>query len=123
MTEVCVMNATRRTTLAERARVADDGIARIVGLLGRRMLPAGSGLVLRRCKSVHTFGMRFAIDVIYVEDHDVVLHAIAELSPWHEGPVEPRCAAVIELPAGTIAATGTTVGDQLALTPANDSGK
>jgi uncharacterized membrane protein (UPF0127 family) len=117
MRHVQVVNLTRQAVLARQARIAGDPFSRLAGLLGSRTLASGSGLVLRPCTSIHMFGMRYAIDALYVDAHDCVIHAIADLRPWRLGPIEPRADYVIELPAGVIAASQTAPGDCIALEP------
>jgi uncharacterized protein len=110
-----VINLTRNVTLAKAARMADDPISRLIGLLGRSALPAHGGLILRPCSGVHMLGMRFAVDALYVDAKGRVVRAISALRPWRIGPVDPRADAVIELPVGTLATTQTAIGDEIAI--------
>jgi uncharacterized protein len=112
---VRIINQSRDGLLAERAAVATSPWARGKGLLGRRDLPAGEGLIIRPCNSVHCFFMSFTIDVIYVDRSYRVVRLAPHLRPNRVGPIVLSARDVIELPAGTIAATGTRVGDQLAV--------
>ena len=114
----CVRNETRGTVLAERATIAASPLARARGLLGRRELPPGDGLIIRPCNSVHSFFMAFPIDVIYVDREREVLAITRELRPNRIGPIVWRAHDVVEVPAGTAQATATQVGDRLALNPA-----
>lgn len=111
-----VTNDTMACDLATQAHVANNPWRRFVGLLDRTALAPGSGLILHDCSGIHMFGMRFAIDALYVDGHNTVIHAISRLAPWHIGPLDPTAAYIVELPAGIIAATGTSVGDHLTLT-------
>ena len=114
---VRVVNATRATVLAERAGLADAFATRARGLLGRAALPAGEGLVIRPCNAVHTLGMAFPIDVVHLDAEGRVLHVVAGLKPWRLGPLVHHSRAVVELPAGRAAATGTEPGDLVELRP------
>lgn len=110
---VRIRNLTRGQVLAERCEVARSFLARGRGLIGRKALAAGEGLLIRPCSSVHSFFMRFPIDVVFVDRHDRVV-GLTEAMP----PNRPYAGAwgaryVIELPSGAIAATGTRVGDAL----------
>ena len=112
-----VRNVSRDANLADRATVADSFWRRLRGLLGRDGLETGEGLVIVPCTSVHMLGMRFALDVLYLDRAGTVLRALSELRPGQFGPVVLRSHVAVELPAGTIAATGTLPGDRVALEP------
>ena len=88
-------------------------MTRLVGLLGRSSLSPGEALVIQPCSSVHTAFMRFTIDVIYIDKAGTVVKTAANMRPFRVGGVfKPSC-SVIELPKGTIEATGTALGDEL----------
>lgn len=110
---VAVLNMTRSTVLATRAQLALSAAARARGLLGRKSLEEGEGLVIRPCKGVHSFGMKFAIDVAYANRAGVVVCLLAPLLPGKAGPVVREASWVVELPEGVLARTGTVIGDRL----------
>lgn len=110
-----VYNATRRTVIATDAEYARSFWRRTWGLIGRTELPAGYGLVFPHCSAVHTLGMRVVLDALYLDARGQVVRALPDLPPWRFGPVVWHSAIVIELPSGTIARTGTQVGDQVTL--------
>jgi uncharacterized membrane protein (UPF0127 family) len=110
---VRITNQTKGTELASDARVAHSYWSRLVGLLGKRSLPAGEALVIEPCTSVHTAFMRFAIDVLYVDASRRVVKSVAGLKPFRASGVLGRSCSVVELPSGTIAASKTVPGDQL----------
>jgi uncharacterized membrane protein (UPF0127 family) len=112
-----VLNQTRGTVLAEQATIASSMWSRARGLLGRRDLPAGEGLIIRPCNSVHCFFMAFPIDVVFLDRDHRVVRLAPTLRPYRLGPIVRSAREVIELPAGTLAATGTQVGDQLRIEP------
>jgi uncharacterized membrane protein (UPF0127 family) len=119
-----VTNTRNAAVLASAARVAVTMADRRRGLLGRTDLPAGEGLILAPCVSIHTWFMRFAIDVLFVDTGGRVLKIAAALPAWRLA-ASPRAFATIELPAGTAAVTDTHEGDVLevnsASTPATGS--
>ena len=83
----------------------------------RESLPAGASLVIDPCTSIHMFFMRFPIDVLYLDRENRVVRIQEGLKPWRVGPLHTNGARyVIELPEGTIARTGTHVGDQIRIT-------
>ncbi len=109
-----IHNVTQGTELASAARTARAFWPRLVGLLGRSSLQPGEALVLEPSSSVHTFFMRFTIDVVYLDRSSRVVKAVSALRPFRIS-VGPRGArSVIELPSGTIAITRSAVGDELA---------
>ncbi len=108
-----VINRTRQTVLVENGWVASSYWARMVGLLGRRELEPGKGLLLKGEQAIHMFGMRFPIDVVYLDAENRVLRQIEGLKPWRVGPYLRKSRNVLELPIGTLAATHTRTGDEL----------
>ena len=114
-TTVRIHNGTRQQTLADHAVRAESFWARFRGLLGRSRLEAGEGMVFEPCNSVHMIGMRFAIDVIHLDKQGTVVRVVPSLRPNRLGPLVWRSHIVVELPAGTAAATDTRVGDQVSI--------
>jgi uncharacterized membrane protein (UPF0127 family) len=103
---------TRRdgVVVCEECLVAATPFARMRGLLGRRSLPSGEGILLRPAASVHTFFMRFAIDVVFLDDELRVVGIAAHLRPWRAA-AQRGAKAVLELPAGECERRGLAVGD------------
>jgi uncharacterized membrane protein (UPF0127 family) len=112
MLKILVRNQTRRTVLADAAEVADSSAARRVGLLKRTRLDPGKGLWIVPCESVHTFFMKFSIDLVYLDRHHTVRQVRHRMPPWRVS-VCLAAHSILELPAGTVEATGTRRGDQL----------
>jgi uncharacterized protein len=111
---VSIVNSTRETRLAADAERATSFFARGRGLMLRSTFPEGSGMVIDPCSSIHMFFMRFPIDVLYLDRDDRVVRVQEGIKPWRLGPLRTGGARyVIELPAGTIASTHTTTGDQI----------
>ncbi len=110
-----VENLTRGTALVERGRVADNIWTRFRGLMGERSLPAGDGMLITPCTSVHCMFMSIPIDVVYCDRGDRVIAVDAALKPWRIGTLHRGVHHVLELPAGQAAATGTLPGDQLSV--------
>jgi uncharacterized protein len=100
--------------LVERCFVADKPWSRMRGLLGRSALPVGEGLLLKPAGSVHTFFMRFPIDVVFLDRELSVVDVAAELRPWRTARRKGAKAA-LELPAGEAARRGIGVGSALRL--------
>ena len=108
-----VENLSRNTVLVSAGRVADNAWTRLKGLLGVRQLAEGDGLLIKPCKGVHCMFMSIPIDVLYVDKTDRVVALDAQMQPWAIGRVYRASRYVIELPVGSLARTGTAVGDQL----------
>ena len=109
------MNAVIRAdeaVVCERCLVADRPFARMRGLLGRRTLPVGEGVLLRPASSVHTFFMRFPIDVVFLDGDGRVVRVAERVPPWRM--VAARASrAVLELPAGEAGRRVIRAGDRL----------
>jgi uncharacterized membrane protein (UPF0127 family) len=103
---------TTGTVACERCLVADTPLARMRGLLGRRSLPPEEGILLRPASSVHTWFMRFPIDVVFLDRELSVLRVVPGLRPWRAAS-RRRAAAVLELAAGESERRGIRVGDRL----------
>ncbi|MFZ3207512.1 MAG: DUF192 domain-containing protein [Geobacteraceae bacterium] len=110
-----VRNITTNKEVASHVVVADTLFLRLKGLLGRKALTAGEGLLIKPCKGVHTFGMRFPIDVVFLDKQNFVIACKKNMAPNRLTPVYPRAATVLELSAGIIDATSTETGHQLEL--------
>jgi uncharacterized membrane protein (UPF0127 family) len=97
-----------------RCVVADGFLTRLRGLLGRRELPRDEGLLINPCSSIHTWFMRFPIDVVFLDRDLRVVRVAADVGPWRLRWGR-RARQVLELAAGEAAARGIGVGDRLTL--------
>ena len=107
-----VANQTKGQVLADRADIADTSAKRRTGLLKHTGLKPGEGLWIAPCEGVHTFGMKFPIDVLFLNKKKQVLKARPDMVKGRIA-FSLRAYSVLELPAGTLAQTGTVAGDQL----------
>lgn len=112
---VSVFNQSKGTSLGDRIEIADSSLTRFVGLLGRRGLAAGGGLLIVPSYGVHTIGMLFPIDVVFVGKQRQVVGLRKFLRPFRVTNLNWKAESVLELPVSTIEATQTEVGDQLTL--------
>lgn len=110
-----IHNPRTGTALATDARLANNFFTRFKGLMGVTELPQGQGLLIVPCNSVHCFGMKIPIDVLFLSKEGEVVRMIPNMAPGKISPVVKGARATLELPAGTIAQTGTQVGDRLEL--------
>jgi uncharacterized membrane protein (UPF0127 family) len=107
-------NLRTRKTIASDTMLAASRATRRKGLLGRDSLDISSALVIFPCWAVHTIGMRFPIDVIFVDRRGRIVRMVNDLGPWRTA-ITPRAHAVIELPAGRLRCQDVAVGDELYL--------
>jgi uncharacterized membrane protein (UPF0127 family) len=105
-------NVTRGTSLTESGRVADSFWTRLVGLLLDKKLDAGDGLWIVPCNSIHSIGMHFVFDAVFLDKNLRVVHLMREMKPWRISSLVFSAHSVLEVPAGLIAQTGTEIGDQ-----------
>jgi uncharacterized membrane protein (UPF0127 family) len=112
---VYVYNKTRETFVATEAVVADGYLRRLVGLLGKtkRWARLGAGLWIIPSRGVHTIGMLFPIDLLFLSKDKEVVHLQEHVRPFRVSKVTLKATSVLELPPHTIYRTGTQVGDRL----------
>ena len=102
--------------VCNRCVVADTMFRRMRGLLGRRELPRGEGMLIRPAPSVHTFFMRFPIDVVFLSRDGEVLKVCANVRPWRAAAAR-RAHSTLELAAGEAERRGITPGQRLVIHP------
>jgi uncharacterized membrane protein (UPF0127 family) len=104
-------------SLGDRVRVADSWWSRFRGLLGTPPLQAGEGLLIDPCRGVHMFGMRYPIDVAFLDRTGTIVGICRGLAPGARSPFVRAARSALELPAGTLDAAGISEGDTLTLSP------
>jgi len=116
MKKVRIFNITRETILCENCGVANNIWTRVRGLLGRSTLNVSEGLLITPCPSIHMFGMKFALDVIFLSPENIVTDFVENIAPGkfyiaqnHFG----KAHSAIEIIPGTIAKTETQRGDEI----------
>lgn len=112
---MAAFNRTRGTRLASDVRVADTHWSRLRGLIGTAepKFQTGQALWIVPCRGVHTFAMRFPLDLIYLDSGGSVIELLHNVRPWRVAPVRMRAASVLELPVGAICDSGTKAGDRV----------
>ncbi len=103
--------------LAERLQVPRTFVGRGLGLMLRRSLPAGEGMWISPCNSIHMFLMRFPIDAVFLDRRLRVVRVYAGLRPWRVVPLVWRAHSVLELPAGTVAGLALERGEPMEIAP------
>ena len=99
--------------LADKAVVADSFVARLVGLLKTPSLESGAGLYIVPCSQIHMFGMKYAIDVVFMDKQGVVVGLCESIQPGAISKLYSKAHSCVELPPGTIYDTKTSEGDQI----------
>ena len=112
-----VLNRTRGTTLASSLDLADTPKSRRTGLLRHEPLKPGEGLWIYPTQAIHTFGMRFPIDVAFLDRNLRIKRIYHQLAPFRLTTFVWGAKSVLELPSGSLANTSTTVGDELQISP------
>jgi len=111
--KLCVFNITRESFLSLAVTPADTHLMRLRGRLGRMKLKSDEGIWLLPSRGIHTIGMLFAIDLIYLDESNRVLDVVEHLGTCRISPLRMKCASVLELPTRTIYSSRTQVGDEL----------
>jgi len=111
MQTVQIFNVTKGVVIAQQAKLAVTLPQRIKGLLGKDSLSANEGLILKPCSSIHTFFMRFSIDVLFLDKNMQITRLFQNMPPNRLGSIVWASLMAIELPAGKISQTNTQVGD------------
>lgn len=108
-----IKNITKKTCLSDNCDIAERFDKRFMGLMGKSGLPAGGGLFITPCNSIHMFFMRFSLDIVFVDRDNTVVYQIENIKPWSLSPIVRKATSTIELPVGTIKNSGTKPGDKL----------
>jgi uncharacterized membrane protein (UPF0127 family) len=116
-------NRTREAYLATQLRIAETHWSRFRGLMcaDASSFPAGRGLWLVPSRGVHTFAMRFPIDVLYLDRDKTVVHLEQNLKPWRMAPVRMNAISILELPVNTLDSTRTAIGDQIEIASGSEA--
>jgi uncharacterized protein len=109
----CVYNQTRECFLSLSVTPADTTFARLKGLIGRLRLKVDEGLWIVPSCGVHTVGVLFPLDIIYLDENHRVIHLIEHFPRFRISPLRTQASSVLELPTHTIYSSQTQPGDQL----------
>ncbi len=104
---------TQQSFLGLRIALADTLFTRLRGFLGRTRLARDEGLWMVPSRGIHTFGLRFATDVVYLDDACRVIHIVEDLAPFRIAPLKTKAQSVLELPSRAVMSSRTQVGDRL----------
>lgn len=110
-----ILNLTRETIPARNAHYAIGFSERLTGLIGKYFSPEMDAMVFSRCSAIHTFFMKYPIDVIFTDEKYEVIQTVSSFPAWRPWLFCKNAFYTIELPAGSIESSGTRAGDQLDL--------
>jgi hypothetical protein len=111
-----IVNLTRSTIIAEEVEIADTILSRMKGLLFRKSLAKSHALIIKPTSSIHTFFMRFPIDIVFLDKQNKILKLKVNVPPFRIILCPPRAKSAVELPSGTLHSTHTQIGDHFAIT-------
>jgi uncharacterized membrane protein (UPF0127 family) len=109
-----IVNLTRGGIVCEHAEIAATPLRRLIGLLGRSELPAGTGMLIHPAPSIHSAFMRFDFDAVFLDRDMRVVRLAERIGPWQARSAR-RAKSVLELSCGEIERRGLEVGDELAV--------
>ncbi len=112
-TSLCAFNISRQSFINLGVKVADTPLARLCGLLGKARMRSDEAVWIVPSRGIHTIGLMFAIDVIFLDSQNRVIHMIENLGPMRIAGIRWQCASVLQLPAHTIYESDTRLGDHL----------
>lgn len=107
------VNSSKSTIITSNLKEATGFCSRLKGLIGKAYLKEGEGLWMARCRAIHTFGMRFPIDVVFLDKRNIVVAAIKNLPSRRITRFYFNAESVLELPTGSIESTFTEPGDEV----------
>ena len=116
----CVYNHTRECFLSLGVTPADTTYARLKGLIGKLRLKLDEGIWVVPSRGIHTLGVLFPLDLIYLDEHHRVIHVIEYFPRFRIAPIRTQAASVLELPTHTIYSSQTQPGDQLLICVAEE---
>ena len=106
-----IYNKTQGTYLVRNATIANSFFKRLKGLLGKGRLDEDEALIIYPCNSIHTIGMRFPIDVLFLDNEGRAIKIVHSLQPFRINGFLRDAKAIVELPEGVLKKTKTTIGD------------
>lgn len=116
----CVFNKTKESFVSLNVRLADTHLTRLLGLLGKMRLKSDEGIWVVPSYGVHTFGVPFSVDLIYLDYNKRVIHTIESFGSFRVSPFRLSCASVLELANHAIYSSQTEVGDELHICSTED---
>jgi uncharacterized membrane protein (UPF0127 family) len=114
---LCVFNMTQQSFLGLQVERADTLFSRLRGLLGRTRLAGDEGVWVVPSRGIHSIGLMFPMDVVYLDEQCQVIHVVEQLAPFRIAPYRSKAHSVLELPSRAVSLSRTQVGDMLLICP------
>lgn len=111
MKKVKVWNKTKESMILPKVYIAEGFFNRLRGLMGKKELDLDTGLLIRPCNSVHTFFMRFSIDIAFMNKDNQVCYIIHSMEKNKISPIVPKAFSIVEAPSGTFKGSNVEIGD------------
>lgn len=108
-----VINKSNQKLVADRAKVANNPLTRMIGLLNRSNLDKGEGLLIIPCNNIHSIGMKFNFDAVFLDKNNKIKHIIENMKPWKLSPIIFSAYSTLELPCGTVSESEIKINDIL----------
>lgn len=108
-----IINRSNQKVIADNIKIADSPLKRLTGLLNRTGLEEGEALLVIPCNCIHSFGMRFDFDAIFLDKNNKVVHLTKEMKPCKISPFVFSACSTLELPPGVIDKAGIKINDIL----------
>lgn len=102
-----------KQVVVENLKTADNIITRLIGLLNKSSLNDGEGLLIKPCRSIHSIGMKFVFDAVFLDKDNKVVYIIHEMHPMRISPIVSEAVSVLEIPAAAAKRTCLAIGDKL----------
>jgi len=120
---LAAVNETRQTVVSNAVSRADTFMTRLTGLLGREQMAEGESLWIVPCRGIHTMGMRFAIDALFLDKEHRVVAMREKMSPWRSTRFVQGAVSVLEVPSGMAGRARVSVGDQIAFVESQEESR
>jgi len=108
-----IENKREGTTVAERAKLANTFFSRLKGLLGTKQLGEGEALILEPCQSIHTFFMKYDLDIIFLDKKNIIVGVAEHLKPNRLSSFYRKASKAVELPSGGVLKGKVVIGEKL----------
>lgn len=112
---ITLINKSKNKIIGDRIEIAETYCTRLKGLLGKKHLDIGEGLIIRPCNNIHMLFMNISLDIVFMSRSGEVVYLIKGIKPWRISPIVRNAYEVLELPVGIIEVAEIEIGDLITL--------